>query len=265
MAQSKNDFMRYKLMMRPDVAQTRQKLEKAPDDPDLWYELGMALSNAGDNEAAVDAFSKGISLAPFDPYLYFARGRKQNAAGRFWPAISDLTLATRLDNTLWTFYYYRATAYSLEGYYEEACEDFKTCIRIAEDWECCPMVHWLFTTYVLELNDRKRAEESLKLIPTDIVPPQMDYGYHRCFLLYNGLIAPDDFVNIPDMQEKCLKQPNRINLELNTMYYGLFAYSMYIGDEARADNALRELLKVAVPQAFGYKKAIVFAKKRGLI
>ena len=57
--------MRYKLMMRPDVAQTRQKLEKAPDDPDLWYELGMALSNAGDNEAAVDAFSKGISLAPF--------------------------------------------------------------------------------------------------------------------------------------------------------------------------------------------------------
>ena len=69
MAQSKNDFMRYKLMMRPDVAQTRQKLEKAPDDPDLWYELGMALSNAGDNEAAVDAFSKGISLAPFDPYL----------------------------------------------------------------------------------------------------------------------------------------------------------------------------------------------------
>ena len=67
------------------------------------------------------------------------------------------------------------------------------------------------------------------------------------------------------MQEKCLKQPNRINLELNTMYYGLFAYSMYIGDEARADNALRELLKVAVPQAFGYKKGIVFAKKRGLI
>ena len=49
------------------------------------------------------------------------------------------------------------------------------------------------------------------------------------------------------------------------MYYGLFAYSMYIGDEARADNALRELLKVAVPQAFGYKKGIVFAKKRGLI
>ena len=265
MSMAKNDFMRAKLMMRPNLEETRAKLEQAQDDPDLWYELGMALSNGGDNEAAVDAFSRGLSLAPFDPYLYFARGRKRNAAGKFWPAIADLTMATHIDGSLWTFYYYRATAYSLEGMYGEACEDFKTCIRIAEDWECCPMVHWLFTTYVLELKDPKRAEEALKLVPTDIVPPQMDYGYHRCFKLYNGLVTPDEFVDIPDMREKCLKQPNRINLELNTMYYGLFAYSVYTGDEARADYALRELMKIAIPQAFGYKKGVVFAKARGLI
>ncbi|MBQ8536108.1 MAG: tetratricopeptide repeat protein [Clostridia bacterium] len=265
MAQSKNDFMRYKLMMRPDLEETRQKLAENPEDPEIWYELGMALSNAGDNEAAVDAFSKGISLAPFDPYLYFSRGRKQAASGNFWLGIADLTMATRLDNSLWTFYYYRATTYNLNGYYEEACEDFKQCIRIADDWECCPLVHWLFTSYLLELNDPKRAAEALTLIPKDVVPPQMDYGYHRCFLLYTGQITPDEFVNIPEMEEKCLKNPGRIELELNTMYYGLFAYSVYTGDEERANYALKELMKIAVPQAFGYKKGVVFAKQRGLI
>jgi len=126
-------------------------------------------------------------------------------------------------------------------------------------------VHWLFTSYLLELNDPKRAAEALTLIPKDVVPPQMDYGYHRCFLLYTGQITPDEFVNIPEMEEKCLKNPGRIELELNTMYYGLFAYSVYTGDEERANYALKELMKIAVPQAFGYKKGVVFAKQRGLI
>lgn len=264
MAMTKNEFMRYKLMMRPNLEEVRAKLEKAPDDAELWYELGMALSNAGEKEASLDAFAHGIGLAPFDPYMHFGYGRKLYAYGYTWPGIAALTLANRLDNTDWTFLYYRATAYSQEAMYEEACEDFKGCLRIADADEGCPLVHWLFTTYLLELNDPKRAEESLHLIPMQVTPPQMDYGYHRCFLLYTGQVSKEEFVNIPEMQEKCLKQPGRIELELNTMYYGLFAYCVYTGDEEGANNALKELLKIAIPEAFGYRKAIVHARKRGL-
>lgn len=264
-AMSKNDFMRYKLLMSPDLKTVRGKLAQTPDDPDLWYELGMALSASGDDEAAVNAFSHGLILAPFDPFLHFARGRKLSAAGHFWPAVAELTLASRLDATEWTFLYYRATTYSLHGMYEQACEDFKDCLRIAGADESCPMVHWLFTTYLLELKDPQRAAQSLKLIPLDITPPQMDYGYHRCFKLYTQQVSKEDFIDIPEMEEKCLKAPGRIDLELNTMYYGLFAYCVFTGDEEGADEALNQLIKIANPNAFGYKKATAFARQRGLI
>ena len=265
MDMTKNEYMRYKLMMRPEVEETKKKLEERPDDPDLWYELGKAYSRAGDSEASVDAYSRGLAIAPFDPYLYFGRGCRQHVLGRFWPAIADLTMAIRLDDSAWLFHYYRATTYNLEGMYEEACEDFKRCIRLSDPNECCPFVHWLFTSYVLELHDPEKAGEALKLIPDDITPPQMDYGYHRCVKLYKGLVTPEEFVDIPDMEEKCLKQPNRINLELNTMYFGLYAYSVYTGNEAQGRKALEELMKVAYPGAFGYTKGLKYARELGIV
>lgn len=261
----KNDYMRHMLMMRPDLAETEEKLKTAPEDPMLWYELGMALSNAGRNEDAVDAFSRAIHLEPFNAFFHFSRGRKLNALGYFWPGMADLTLATRIMPENWTFVYYQATARNLRGLYEESIADFKTCASIAEPWERYPFVHWLYTTYLVDLGDRENAVKALELVPDDAVPPQMDYGYCRCVKLYKGFVSKDEFVDIADMQEKCLKQENRINLELNTMYYGLYAYAIFTGDEALADHALKELMKVAVPNAFGYKKGVVAAKKRGLI
>lgn len=265
MKMSKDEYMRHKLIMAPDVQEVRAKLEKAPDDPELWYELGMGLSAAGDDAQAVKAFSQGIFYAPFDPFLHFARGRKLNSAGQFWPAIAELTLACRLDATEWTFLYYRATSYNLHGMYEESCVDFKNCIPIAKVGDGCALAHWLYTTYLLELNDPKRAQECLSLIPRDVVPPKMDYGYHRNFQLYTGQVSKEDFINIPDIEANCLPLPGRVQLELITMYYGLFAYCVFTGDEAGADAALMEALKLNITNAFAYIKAKKFALQRGLI
>ena len=262
---TKDEYMRYKLIMSPDVGEVQAKLEKAPDDPELWYEMGMAQSAAGDNDAAVKAFSKGLFYAPFDAFLHFGRGRKMNSAGQFLPAIAELTLACRLDSTEWTFLYYRATSYNLHGMYEESCKDFRNCIPIAKESDGCALVHWLFTTYLLELNDPKRAGESLSLIPRDVVAPKMDYGYERNFRLYTGQVSKEDFIDIPDIEKNSLPLPGRVDLELVTMYYGLFAYCIFTGDEAGADKALLEALKIKIPNAFGYMKARKFAIQRGLI
>lgn len=261
---NKNELMRHMLMMRPDVEETKKKLNENPEDSLGWYELGMALSNAGDIESGLEAFSKAISLEPFNGYYYFGRGRKHNASGHFWSGISDLTMATRIMPDNWTFWYYKATANNLEGKYEESANDFKMCVKIAEPWECYPLVHWLYTTYLLDLNDKEKAQASLKLIPDDAVPPQMDYGYSRCVKLYKGIIKPEEFVD-KNMENDCLKQEGRVNLELSTMYYGLYAYAIFIDDQKLADEALKDLLKIGVPAAFGYKRGVVAAKQRGLI
>ena len=171
---TKDEYMRYKLIMSPDVGEVQAKLEKTPDDPELWYEMGMAQS-------------------------------------------AELTLACRLDSTEWTFLYYRATSYNLHGMYEESCKDFRDCISIAKVGDGCALVHWLFTTYLLELNDPKRAQESLSLIPRDVVAPKMDYGYERNFRLYTGQVSKEDFIDIPDIEKNSLPLPGRVDLELLTM------------------------------------------------
>ena len=262
---SKDEYMRYKLIMQPDEAEVRRKLALNPQDPELWYELGMALANKGENDAAVNAFSAGLRYAPFDGFLRFARGRKLASAGHFWPAISELTFASMIDRTEWTFLYYRATTYNLNGYYKESCEDFKECFRIAAADEGFPMIHWLYTTYLLELKDVESARAAVKLAGEGTPYRQMDYGYYRCWQLYSGMVSKEEFINIDEMKEKCLKRPGRIELELNTMYYGLYAYCIETNDEAGADQALRELLKIAVPGAFGYVKALAHAKARGIV
>ena len=80
---NKNELMRHMLMMRPNVEETQTQLKEDPDDSLGWYELGMALSNAGDIEGGVEAFSRAITLEPFNGYYYFGRGRKNIALGIF--------------------------------------------------------------------------------------------------------------------------------------------------------------------------------------
>ena len=92
----------------------------------------------------------------------------------------------------------------------------------------------------------------------------MDYGYCRSVRLYKGLVKPEEFIDIPAMQKAVLPREKRVELELNTMYYGLYCYWMVHGDQEKAYDAIRELHKIAYPGAFGYTKSIPIAKKLGL-
>ncbi|MDL2219265.1 hypothetical protein LJC04_02850 [Ruminococcaceae bacterium OttesenSCG-928-O06] len=262
---AKNEKMRQKVMMKPGVEQARKDLDADPQNPDLWYIYAMALGNAGQHEEAVDAFSQGLIHNPFDADLYFGRGRKHNHCGRFHSAIADLTMAIRIEPEVWTHWYYRATTYNLAGKFAESAADFEDCIHNAEDWERCPMVFWLYTTCV-ELGDFDGAKKALTLIPDDITPPQMDYGYNRCIQLFKGFLTPENFIEPKDVMEaKILKQPQRWELELNTMYLGLYYYQIFNGNEAAADDALRELMKIPFPNAFGWLRGEPIARRRGLV
>ena len=260
----KNDRMRVKLMMRPTMEEAKKLLEEDPFGAESWYAYGVAVGYEKGPEEAVDAFSEGLIHNPFDADLYFGRGRKQNNAGRFRSALSDFTMSIRLEPYAWCHWYYRATTYNLNGFYKESIDDFMSCLKYSEEYERCPMVHWIYTT-ALDTGEREKAEEALGWFGDDVKPPQMDYGYHRCVLLYKGILTPETFVDIPDMEKNCLKQPDRINLELNTMYSGPYPFHMFRGPEQEADDARRKLREIAIPNSFGYMRGSVAAKKRGLL
>ena len=67
------------------------------------------------------------------------------------------------------------------------------------------------------------------------------------------------------MEKNCLKKPGRIELEQYMMYYGLYAYSVMIDDEAMGREALLTIMKRKPSPAFGYTLARKKAKELGLI
>lgn len=256
---------RRKLTLSPSIEDAKAALASSPYDPDLWYAYGISLFRAARYDEADEAFSQGLVYDPFHAYLYFGRGRSKTKANKYWPGVADFEMALRLDPENWNFWYYIATANNIEGKYEESIRNFKCAIRYAAPEECYPMVDWIYQTYVLDLHDKEGAKKALTLIGDDVVPPPMDYGYCRTVKLYKGLVTPENFVDIPDMEEKCIKKPGRIEAELNGMYYGLYTYSVMIGDEALGRHAITELLKVARPATFGCIKGKEVAKRMGLL
>lgn len=264
MSTKKNDEMRAKLLVKPNLDEAKKELDNNFDNPDLWYNYGMAVADSGDIEKSIETFSEGISKHPFSAILYFGRGRKYMGLKKYSHAISDFTMPIRLDPEVYSFWYYRAVANNLSGNYKEAIKDFESAMEQTEQWERYGLIDWIFTSYV-ELGDMAKAKEVVDSMPGDLDAPQMHYGYKRRVQLYKGLITPDKFIDIEDIKAHAVVQENRLALEVATLLFGLYIYYIYKNDQKNADATLLKLMDNPYPGAFGSLKGEVAARKRGLI
>ena len=262
--QERNDEMRRMLMMQPSMKEAEALLAKDDTDGYAWYVMGKALSLEKRCDEAIEAHSRGIAYAPFYAPNYFGRGGKHSLKDEYWQAIADYTVSIQLDPSNWLYWYYRATTMNINGDVEASISDFKECLHLTAESEHYPLVHWIYTSYA-ELGRYREAEESLSLIADDVVPPQMDYGYSMCVKLYKGIVKPDEFIDEEKMAKLVLPRKNRVQLEENTMLYGLYWYHMIHGDEEKARAAIVRLMEIAYPGAFGYTKALPIARKLGLL
>ena len=260
----KNEEMRKKLLLTANSADVREQLKDDPTNPDLWYKMGTALSAEEGHEAGIDAYSQGLVYNPFNASLYFGRGRKNIGLRHYWRCISDTTMAIRIQPELWSHWYYRAVAYNLNGNHVEATADFMQCYNITEPEEHYPMVDWLFLC-ALDMDDKEKAREVLDLIDVSVIPPTMDYAYRRRVMLYKGVVSPDEFIDVEHIKKNCLPLPNRVELEIETLTFGLYAYYTFMGNTEKANEVLLRIVKFKPSAAFGYIKGIDIAQKRGLI
>jgi len=264
MADKKKEMIR-KLLMTADVAESEAALAAAPDDPECWYQLGVAIGKRDGAEAAIDVFSQGLTLCPFNAPLYFGRGRKNIGLRKYWRAISDATMAIRLEPDIWNYWYYRGVPRNLAGDAAGALEDFTQCYRMTPDNEHYPIVDWMFLC-ALDMGDKARAGEILNGIDTSVEPPHcMDYAYRRRIRLYKGEIGPEELIDEEDIRKNAyMEQPGRMQLERETLTFGLFAYYTYTGDEEKANETLKTIMTFTPSAAFGYLKGSDIARKRGL-
>lgn len=258
------DAQRAALLVREPSDKVRKALETDPKNPDLWYKLGMALSDEVDHNAGIDAFSQGLVYSPFNAQLYFGRGRKYIGLFQYWRCIADTTLAIRLDPTIWNYWYYRAIAYHLNENYEESVADLKHIISMTPPEDHYPMVDWIFENYV-EMGDMKKAKESLDLVDTSIPSPTMDNGYRRRVMLAKGEITPEEFMDHDWIKNNMLDVPDRFALELMSYTWGLFTYYTYKGETKKANEVLKEIIKLPKSAAFACIKGWKYAEARGLV
>ena len=265
MVDKKQEMIR-KMLMTPDLEESKASLAQDPENPDLWYQYAMAVGLVDGPEASIDAFSQGLVYNPFNAPLYFGRGRKNIGLRKFWRAISDATMAIRLEPDIWTFWYYRAVPRNLAGDAKGALEDFMQCYRMTPDNEHYPLVDWMFLC-ALDMGDKEKAKEVLDLIDTSMEPHHcMDYSYRRRVKLYKGEITPEELIDDEDiMKNDYSVQPGRLQLAHETLTFGLFAYYTYIGETEKANETLKKIVAFPPSAAFGYLKGSGIARERGLI
>ncbi len=262
--EERNEKMRHILMMQPTEEEALRLVEKDETDAEAWYAYATALGLNNKIPESIEAYSHGIACNPFYAPNYFGRSRKHNTQGNYWAAMADLTMSLRLDESNWIYWYYRATTQNLAGHLEESIDDFRMCLKYSAPHEHYPLVDWIYNTYA-ELGQYDEAEKALDLVPDDLEAPQMDWGYVRSVQLCKGIVSPEEYIDIPLMEKSVLPVKNRVQLELNGMYFTLYNYWMVHGDPDKAADAIRELQKIPYPGAFGYTKSIPIAKKLGII
>lgn len=104
-----------------------EALEMDPGYQDAWVTLGNIHNNTGDNDAALDCYTKAIELKPNDGRGYYSRGRIYMAREQWDDGVSDFSSAINLYSRRdWRgdAFYNRARCHEGAGRIQEAIADY---------------------------------------------------------------------------------------------------------------------------------------------
>lgn len=249
------------------TAEIKSALEQHPRDAELWLKYGLLMVEADEIDKSIQAFSQGLYYDPMNAQLRLQKGRRFIAKGQYWACISDIALAVKIDPNIWDNWYYLSVALNLAEQYDEAAKTLERCREITLEKEhLFPVIDWMFVNLV-EGGHKEEAQNLLNTFDCEIPCIQMDYSYKKRVKLFAGKIPPEEFYSIVDIEENCLKRPNRVKLEQITQLFGLAFYYAYIKiDENKRNVALKELIGIDMyHQGFGYIKGVKLAKERGIL
>jgi len=95
-----------------------------------WFQRGFALSQAGDERGAINAFTKAIAIDPQFARAYYQRSLVYSTLGNTRQAIADLDQTIALDPKNAKAYGMRASNYERLGNREQALRDYDRAIEI---------------------------------------------------------------------------------------------------------------------------------------
>jgi tetratricopeptide (TPR) repeat protein len=224
------------------VEELDRDIEQNPNDAELYLKKGIALSRATlHHQEAINVFSQGIQLDPFNAMLYRWRGHKHLNVRQFNAGRADLELSSRLDPSNWDTWYHLGLGNYLVGDFARAEAAYRRCWDLTDsDDKRVAIADWLYMT----LMRQGRREEALGIL--DFVTPDVDAGpndaYFRRLLMYKGFESP----------EALLADADKSDVNYVTLGYGLGNHFYCAGDVERAAEIWKTVLEGSYWSAFGY-------------
>lgn len=169
---------------------------EAIDDAEALFDLGDQLARAGDYDGAIQAFTRGIELAPDSPVGYALRGQAYEIRGDAELAILDLDMALELEPGNPISYRFRASAYERLGMYERAIDDIGKAIEIEPNRLSAYMIradwHWRLGRQSEALAD---VGEAL------VLDPDFAAAYNHRALIYSAGDRDDYDLALQDIEK----------------------------------------------------------------
>lgn len=141
--------LRSSIPLSDKVLQCKADLAKAPTNPTLWYQLGLAYAEQDLYLEAEEAMSEAVSYQAFYTDAFFAKGDYQIRIGRYDEAAADLSMAAHLNPEsakVWKLY---GIALYLCSEYARACR----ALEVAYVKCGCPEVSMWYSLALLKAGD----------------------------------------------------------------------------------------------------------------
>lgn len=228
-----------------------------PKNPELYLAKGISLSRATlHHQEAINVFSYGLTLDPFNSLLYRWRGHKYINVRQFNRATADLEIAGRLDPSNWDVWYHLALGHYLNEEFDRAEDAYMNCWNLPNSNDSLvALADWLYMTLRRQGKDT-RAAEILSEVDSDIElsAEWATDSYFPRIRLYKGELQPEDL----------LEGVDRGTADFVTLGYGLGNYFYYNGEKEKAVEIWQDVVRGDYWSALGYVAAETELKRLGL-
>jgi tetratricopeptide (TPR) repeat protein len=227
---------------------------------------------------AIEIFTRGISLHPYDARFFRHRGHRYISVRELNNAIVDFERAARLmegrpdqvepdgqpnvqNRPIGTLrsniYYHLGLAHYLKGDFARALPIYRRELQVANnDDRRVSVAHW----YYMSLRRLGRAIEASQFLrpfsrDMDVIENQ---AYHRLLLMYKGELPVDSLLP--------RESAERPSVQDVTAAYGVANWHLYNGRREEAERLLRRIIATRQWGAFGYIAAEAeLARMTGLV
>jgi tetratricopeptide (TPR) repeat protein len=246
------------------LAEARAAYLRAPTDADsiIWY--GRRTAYLGHFREAIEIYTRGIALHPYDARLYRHRGHRYISVREFNNAIVDFERAARLiegrpdqvepdgqpnaqNRPIGTLrsniYYHLGLAHYLKGDFARAIPIYRRELQAAtNDDRRVSVAHW----YYMSLRRLGRAIEATQFLrpfrrDMDVIENET---YHRLLLMYKGALPVDSLLPSGSGPGS--------SVEDVTAAYGVANWHLYNGRRTEAERLFRRIMATRQWAAFGY-------------